>query len=346
MAKYTIKKITDLEKESAKTIEIEIAAEEISRHRAQSLKSLSEKADVEGFRKGHVPEKIILERLGEVGVLEEAINSWLKEAIPEIMEKEVADALTFPRVSVTKAVPGNSVELSLFIPLRPKLKLPDYKDIAQSLNKKKEPEPVITEKDVNDAILRLRRYAARAVNPQLPPEPKEEELPPLNDQFVESVGGGKNVVELRDRIKKDLESEHKIHAKEKNRLQIIDEILRKTDGAIPEILIEHEIEKMEAEFENDVKKMGLKMEDYLKNAKKTHEDLHKDWHSPAEKRAKVNIILAEIKKAEKLEADKDAVEREVKHALEHYKDADPEHVRAYMERMLGNEKVFEWLESQ
>lgn len=345
MANYTIKKITNLEKESARKIEVEIGAEEIGKYRAKSIKTLSEKADLPGFRKGHVPEKVILEKMGEVGVLEEAINSWIKESIPEILEKEAPDALAFPRINITKAVPGNPVELSLFIPLRPNLKIPDYKEIASARNKKKEAVKEVSEKEIDGTILRLRQYAARAINPGVGVEPKDDELPPLNDQFAEAVGAGKTVAKLRERIKKDLEMENKNRLKEKHRLLILEEILKNTEGAIPDILIDYEIERMETEFESEVTQTGLTLSNYLKDAKKTIEDLRKDWRPTASKRAKINLILPEIKKLEKLEVEKEKVEHEVSHLLEYHKDADPEQVRAYIERMLSNEKVFEFLES-
>jgi trigger factor len=346
MTNYIIKNVEDLPKESAKKIEIEIGKEEISKYRAKAIKTLVGNADIPGFRKGHVPEKVIIEKVGEAGLLEEAINAWLKEEATEILAKETPDAISFPKIEIKKAVPGNPVELSFFVPLKPKLNLPDYKKIATEKNAIKSKKHEVADKEIDDAVMRLRKYSARAINPALSTEPKEEELPPLNDQFAESIGGGKTVAELRERIKKDLESEHTIRDKEKRRWEIIEAILKNTEGAIPEILVDYEIEKMEAEFENDVKRMGLKMEDYLKNAKKTHEDLHKEWHAPAEKRARVSLILNEIKKIEKIEADKKAVDEEVKHFLEHYKDADIEQVRMHVERMISNEKVFEFLESQ
>lgn len=357
MAKYTIKKTTDKPEKRARVVDIEITPDEIGAFQKKALKSFSEKADIEGFRKGHVPEKIISERLGAAGILEEAINLWLKENIKEFIEKEAPEALIMPQVSILKAVPGNSVELSFFIPLRPDLKLPDYKEIAAGKNKKKETAPAISEKEIDEAVLRLRKYAARAVNPAMTAEPKDEELPPLNDQFAEAVGGGKTVAELRERVKKDLEAENKNRLREKQRLSIIEEILKKTEGVIPDVLIDFEIGNMESEFENEVKRAGLTLENYLKDAKKTLEDLRKDWHSPAEKRAKINLILAEIKKLEKLEADKERLEHELKHLLEHHKpartesarsggDVDQNQARAYLERMLANEKVFEFLEQQ
>ncbi len=345
MAKYTVKKTTDKPEKRARVVEIEIPTDEVDNFEKKAVKSLSEKADIQGFRKGHIPSQVIVEKIGKAGILEETINLWLKENIKEFIEKEAPDALIMPQVSVTKAVPGNPVELSFLISLRPDLKIPDYKKISADKNKKRETPAEVTDKELDEAILRLRKYAVRAINPTIQTEPKDEELPPLNDQFAEAVGGGKTVAELKERIKKDLENENKNRLREKRRLAILEGILEKTEGAIPDVLIDYEIERMETELESDVQRMGLKMEDYLKNAKKTHEDLHKEWRAPAEKRAKINLILAEIKKLEKLEAEKEKIEHELKHLAEHHKDIDQEQARAYIERMLGNEKVFEFLEN-
>ncbi|MBI2474548.1 MAG: hypothetical protein HYV68_02495 [Candidatus Taylorbacteria bacterium] len=346
MANYTTIKAEENREKCEKLIELEISSDEIGKYRAKALRRMAEQVDLPGFRKGHVPEKIIVEKMGEVSVLEEAINSWLKEAVPEILQKDAPEAIALPRVEVTKAVPGNPVNLALKIPLRPKLVLPDYKELAKENNRKKEQPKSVTEKEIDEAILRLRQYAARAVNPENKEELKEEELPPLNDQFAEAVGGGKTVADLKERIRKDLAAENEIKAKEKNRLAIIDAILKKTDGNLPDVLIEHEIDKMEAEFESDVERMGLKVGDYLKQAKKTREDLLRDWRPTAEKRSKVNLILAEIKQKEKITPDPKEVEHETEHILEHHKDAKKENVEAYVERMLSNQKTFEWLESQ
>src|SRR3989338_7082048 len=177
MAEYIIKKVTDLEKSSAKEIDLEIGIKTLNAAEVSTIKKLSAKADIPGFRKGHVPEKKIIEKLGAAGVLEETINDWLNDNIVKILEKEAPEAIAFPKITIKKAVPGNPVELSLFISLRPKLTLPDYKTIASAKNKKKSPEEKVEEKEIDEAILRLRKYAYRAVNPNAEKEIKNKELP-------------------------------------------------------------------------------------------------------------------------------------------------------------------------
>ena len=134
--------------------------------------------------------------------------------------------------------------------------------------------------------------------------------------------------------------------REKTRLKIIEAIIKETEIDLPEILAEIELEKMMHRMESDIAQMGLKFEDYLKHLNKTADDLKKEIRPDAEKKAKLGLILNEIAKAEKFAADKEQVDREVAHILEHYKDADPERARIHAENVLSNEKVFVFLENQ
>jgi trigger factor len=92
--------------------------------------------------------------------------------------------------------------------------------------------------------------------------------------------------------------------------------------------------------------MGMTVEDYMKQVKKTEEDMRKEWRPDAEKRGKLQLVWSAIADKEKIAASPEAIEEEVKHILEHHTDADPARARAYITMMLNNEKVFEFLESQ
>ena len=115
---------------------------------------------------------------------------------------------------------------------------------------------------------------------------------------------------------------------------------------MPKILVENELHKMQAQFEDDIARAGLKIDDYLKHIKKSKEDLAKEWTPDAEKRAKVQLIITKIALDEKIVADPEVVKKEVDNLLKTYKDATEDRTRAYVEMMLTNEKVFEWLENQ
>jgi len=131
---------------------------------------------------------------------------------------------------------------------------------------------------------------------------------------------------------------------EKLRLKIVDSIVDAAKIDLPEIMIESEVNRTEAQFKSDVERMGVKLDDYLKHAKKSIEEIRKEWRPQAEKKAKLQLILDAIAKAENIKPSPEEIATEVKHILEQYKDADRERVTIYAETVLTNEKVFEFLE--
>ena len=137
-----------------------------------------------------------------------------------------------------------------------------------------------------------------------------------------------------------------MHAKEKNRLAIIEKLVKESDIAVPELMIESEFIKMLAQFKDDIARAGLTYESYLSHIKKTEDDIRKEWRENAIKRAKTQLILAKIAKEEKIAPDEERVKKEVDHIISHHKDADRFRVRMYVENMLTNEMTLEFLENQ
>ncbi len=111
-------------------------------------------------------------------------------------------------------------------------------------------------------------------------------------------------------------------------------------------MIETEINRTEAQFKADIERMGVKLDDYLKHAKKEIADIRKEWRPDAEKKAKLQLVLNEIAKKEDIKPSAAEIEAEVSHIIAHYKDADRERAAVYAETVLTNDKVFEWLEGQ
>ncbi|MFH1608809.1 MAG: hypothetical protein ABH951_02210, partial [Patescibacteria group bacterium] len=177
-------------------------------------------------------------------------------------------------------------------------------------------------------------------------EAKEEDLPEFNDEFVKALGPFKDVADFKLKLKDNIKLEKENQQKEKTRLKIVEDIIEKTEVDLPEILIEIELNKILYRMESDITQMGLKFEDYLKHLNKTIDDLKKEFHKDAEKKAKLGLILNEIAKKENVKADEEQVKKEVAMILEHYKDADPERAKIHAENVLTNEAVFKFLEEQ
>ena len=172
------------------------------------------------------------------------------------------------------------------------------------------------------------------------------DLPEVNDAFAKMIGGFENVADMKAKIKENIATEKKLKEKDKKRTKILEDVMEKSTIDLPKIIIQGEMEKMLAQFKDDIAKSGIAYDDYLKHIKKSEEDLKKEWKETAVKRAKSQVILNTIAKDEGIAPKEDEVKKEMENILANYKDADRFRVRMYVETFLTNELVFQFLENQ
>lgn len=321
-------------------------------YRVAALKNLNESVTIDGFRKGKVPENILVQKVGDKTVLGEMAELAISKVYPEILINEKVDAIGRPEVRITKLARGNPLEFTIVTAVVPTFELPDCKAIATAEAKKiPDNEEKVSDKELDDAILRIRKTHAPHEGHDHKKMTAEEHdkaitanLPELTDDFVRTLGDFTDIPDFKNKLSTMLTEDKKNMFKEKRRIAIADAISEKTKVELPDIMIESELNRNEAQFKADIERMGLKIEDYLSHAKKTIDDLRIEWRPHAEKKAKLQLILNAIAEKENLHPSKEEVKNEVDHILEHYKDADRERAEAYAETVLTNEKVFRWLE--
>ncbi len=336
-------------------IEGELPGDIFESYFKKALEHVSEKIEIDGFRKGKVPEKVLIEKVGEMHILEEMAELALGEHYPKILEEEKIDAIGRPEIFITKLARNNPLGFKIKTATLPKVELPDYKDIAKKIVKESEEEKelTVTDEEVETTIMDIRKSRAPKIHMAESVEKKEgetdkapePELPEFNDDFVKGLGPFENVADFKDKLKANIKIEKENQKREKTRLKIVEKIIEGTKVELPEILIDSEIEKILQRMESDIAQMGLKFEDYIKHINKTTEDLRKEFRNDGEKRAKLALVLHHIGKAENITADPEQVANEVAMILEHYKEADPERARMHAENVLTNEQIFKFLES-
>lgn len=329
---------------SSAVITGDITLDAVAAERGRALKALAKNFTAPGFRKGHVPEATMVSELGEQRILEEVAERVLAHAYAHIIENEKLDAVGRPEVTITKLAPGNPIGFRIKTALYPEITLPDYTKLAAgALKKHDDPEKVtLTDAELEVEIARLRE--ALAEKPET--EGGKPVLPDLTDEFVQKLGDFKTVEQFTTTLREQALREKKRKAHEARRLSIVDSVLDKTKVEVPDLFIESELDKMVGEFSENVSRMGMNMEDYLKNTGKTLDGIKKEWRSDAEKRAKLQLVLTDIAKKEGLVPDQKRLEREVSHIMEHYSEAEETSVRAYVATMMQNELVFELLEGK
>lgn len=343
------------------TISGTISAETVAQKESLAIKNLNKSIKVDGFRPGKATKEMLIKKIGELALWEEMAKLAVSDYYLEAIKANQIDAIGYPTFSFTKLAPNNPIEFSINTAVMPEIKLPDYKKIAQTHNKKFSL-PEATEQEVDDAITQLRRFRTQATLDQAKAEQakannekfiptklediKDEELVDLNMGYLSTLGNFKDMDDFKTKLKENITQEKQARAKENLKIAIVEEIVEKSEFSIPDILINYEVNRSLAQLDYDLARNGLKMEDYLRQIKKTQAEVEQDLRPNAEKTTKIKLVIANIAKAEDLKTDPDKVTVEVNHILETYKDSpdkNEDHIRAYVEEVLLSQAVFEFL---
>jgi trigger factor len=342
-----------------------ISADVFDKTRSKAIENIGKDVELQGFRKGHVPEKALVAHIGEHAILEEMAEITIAKEYKNIIIENKLDPIGRPEVSITKMALGNPLEFKLKVAVMPEIVLGDYKKIAKKICENKE-KVEVTQEEVDTTINEIQKMRARGMKPQHHHEDgeacdhdhddeseqvhikKEEnlEIPQLTDEYVKELGDFTDVADFKKKLEANILLEKEKGAEDKRRITMIEAIIKDSKIDVPKIIIESEQNKMLAEFKGDLERVGMSFEDYVKNSKKTEEDIWKDFGKNAEQKAKFQLILNQIAKDEKITADQKLVEEQCESIQKQYPHANKDHVRVFVESNLINQKVIQFLEEK
>jgi trigger factor len=347
----------------------EIPYQYLEKYRAHAIEHVQEGLNWDGFRPGHIPESVLISRIGEMPIIQDMAEHALEHAYPTIVRHFNLDVIGYPKITLTKIAKDNPLGFSLTVAVVPPVTLPDYRAIAKTVNKER-PSAAVTDADVDAQIEdilrqklayeRLQKKAAAEASapadgtPVLPtPETvtagETDSLPPLTDEYVKTLGQPgqfATVADFRAKIREHLTIQKAEEATSQHRAALTDAIIDKSTCELPAVLIEAEINQMLAQMEADLTRAQLNLTDYLSHIKKTKEELVAEWRPSAEKRARLQLVLNAIAKDAAVTLDPARVDSEVSALLERFKDADERRVRLYVESVLSNDAVMKLLEDE
>ena len=327
-------------------ISTSVPAPEFDATRTKAIARIGADVELPGFRKGHVPEKVLAAKIGEEAILEEMAEVAIGHAYPAIVVAEKLDVLGRPEVQIKKIAMGNPLEFTITTAVFPEYTTPDYKKLAAHAGKTKDV-AAVSDEDVEKTIEQIRKMRAQQMAQAEEKEFDETApLPELDDAYVQTLGEFKTIPEFKTKLRENILKEKEREIKDKKRVAIMEAIVAATKIELPEVIIEQELARMEDEFANDVARMGLDMEAYFKATGKTRDAVVAEWRPDAIKRATIQILVGRIADEEKLEPDQALIERDSAALAARYPEADKERVHSYIHMLLTNEKVFEFLEAQ
>jgi len=151
---------------------------------------------------------------------------------------------------------------------------------------------------------------------------QEQTLPEIDDKFAASAGPFKTVKELRDSIKQELIRERQTQADQNLEGEIVKEISDKSTLAVPEALVNDQIERLMTELRQNLTYRGLTFEEFLEREDKTEEAYRKEVAYPeAQQRVRAGLVLAEISEQEDIQVTPDELEERMQMLKGRYQDA-------------------------
>jgi trigger factor len=175
-------------------------------------------------------------------------------------------------------------------------------------------------------------------------EIKEMRLPEIDDAFAQGLGA-KSLSELKEKLRENSIKLEEYKAREAMKEEIIDRLIESNPVAVPNSLVEKQLNYLMS-----------KMNDYLQNRGLTSEDigaddevLRKKYRSVAEKQVRSALIFARIAEKENIQVDSSEIEKEIEETIKSTKQKEEEVKRYFYENMdqiasrMRENKVFDFL---
>ena len=231
-------------------------------------------------------------------------------------------------ITITVNIPWNDVEKTT------EEVVTEYAKNAQvpGFRKGKAPKKIVEEKiddeKVKEEVLRkllpqfyLQAVNEQKVNPIMAPRIHVEKLEKGKDwQFI-ALTAETPEIELgsyKENIKK-ITAKSKIIVPGKEQAQvsfddIVKELLLSTTIKIPKIIIEQEVDRLLSQTLDEVRRLGLTLDQYLGSTGRTAEDLRKEYEKKAEGDVKLEFVLQKIAEEEHIAVEDKEVEEAIAQA--------------------------------
>ncbi len=136
-------------------VTVTLSANELADIKQKTLRRLTDKVKVAGFRPGKVPANVVEKNIDPTTLSSELLEDAVNASAVEAFDAAKLTPLDRPKVEVQKYVPGQELVYTAEVEVIPAITLGDYKRL-----KAKKDAVKIVDKDVTEVIERLRKSSA------------------------------------------------------------------------------------------------------------------------------------------------------------------------------------------
>lgn len=137
---------------------ITISPKDYQKHLEKAAEHISNRVAIRGFRKGKAPFEMVKKEVGDMKLLQEALEDIIQESFYQAVKAENVNTIGMPEINVQKMAPDNDLVYTAKVALLPKITLPNL-DAIKIKRKIKE----VNEKDIDGSIDNLLKMQAKEV---------------------------------------------------------------------------------------------------------------------------------------------------------------------------------------
>ena len=139
-------------------LEIKVDAEGFEKAIQDTYMKTRRRINVNGFRKGKAPRKMIEQLYGENVFYEDAVNALVNTDVAPAIEETDYELVANPEINVTSINKNEGVTFKVVITVKPEVEISDYKgiEVEKTVN-------AVTDEDVDQQIQNLRERNGRLV---------------------------------------------------------------------------------------------------------------------------------------------------------------------------------------
>ncbi len=258
---------------------VEIPWNTVQKAQDSVIDRLVQRANIQGFRPGKAPKKVVLEHTDPQKLQEETLRDLLPAAYSEAVREHDIRPMANPQIHVDKLESGQPWVFKATTCEMPEVRLGDYKDKIKSLTAKSK---IVV--------------------------PGKEQKEPSFDEMMEIV-------------------------------------TKEAKVRIPQMLVEQEVDRFLAQTLDEIKRLGLTLEQYLSSTKKTPETLKQEYTLKAENDIKVELVLQKISEDENITVEDKELEEAINKAKSPEEKTYLEQNRYMLASILRQQKTLDFLKN-
>ena len=255
-------------------ITIKIPPAEVEKAEQQALRQLATQVKIEGFRPGKAPLEKVKERVNQQTLLDKMLQSLLPEYYKQAVTEYQLQPIVNPEVKLVKTPPEAEWEVQFEAVEFPQFNLNKLYQECRGRFK-------------SSQIWTPDSSKSRSTKSQIKTKAK--------------VRGPKNAASTEQ----SLTAEEKIN-------QVLQLIVELVEFDLPEMLVRQETDRLLSNFLDQLKKLGLTLEQYLQSTGKTAQQLRDNYTEEATRNVKIELVLAQVVNDKKLQVTAEEIDQIIK----------------------------------